>query len=156
VRDGIRKTCFLPQDDVPGLGERVVLHHFWVECRICSNCGHTFEVHPHYQLAYSKEKSLQWVFCKECHKVAELSITRKEFDADAGLAQDCQGTLDQGKVRCPECGTSPDLPSGEKANKASWRLFAQEYLEETRNGVTRHFKAASKGDQSVTARRVRN
>jgi len=31
--------------------------------------------------------------------------------------------------------------------RPEWRLFAQEYLEETRTGVTRHFKAASKGDR---------
>jgi len=35
---------------VPGAGERVVLHHFWVECRTCKACGTTFEIHPHYQL----------------------------------------------------------------------------------------------------------
>jgi len=34
---------------VPDKGERVVLHHFWVECRTCEACGTTFEIHPHYQ-----------------------------------------------------------------------------------------------------------
>ena len=57
---------------VPDVGERVVLHHFWVELRKCSACGSSFEIHPHYQLAYSKEKGLQWVFCKDCHEVSEL------------------------------------------------------------------------------------
>ena len=146
---------------VPGTGERVVLHHFWVECRTCKACGTTFEIHPHYQLAYSKEKGLQWVFCKSCHEVAELPITRKEIRCGCGArTRIAQGTLDQGKVRCPECGTSSGLAErGEKPTKPHWRLFAQEYLEETRNGVTRHFKAASKDDQirySKASKKLRN
>ena len=56
---------------ITGVGERVVLQHFWVECRTCDTCGTSFEVHPHYQLAYSKEKGVQWVFCKHCHEVSE-------------------------------------------------------------------------------------
>lgn len=134
---------------IPGLGERVVLHHFWVECRTCSNCRHTFEVHPHYQLAYSKEKGLQWVFCKECHEVTELPLNRNEIRCRCGIrTRIAQGTLEQGKVRCPKCGTFSGLAHrGEVPTKPYWRLFAQEYLEETRNGVTRHFKAANKGDR---------
>ncbi len=134
---------------IPDLGERVVLHHFWVECRNCRNCGHTFEIHPHYQLAHSKEKGLQWVFCKECHEVAELSLARKEIRCGCGIrTRIAQGTLDQGKVRCPECGTFSGLAErGEEPTKPHWRLFAQEYLEETLNGTTRHFKSASEDDQ---------
>ena len=48
--------------NIPGVGERVVLHHFWVECRTCNICGTTFEIHPHYQLAHSKEKSSSGCF----------------------------------------------------------------------------------------------
>ncbi len=135
--------------NVPGAGERVVLHHFWVECRTCSTCGTTFEIHPHYQLAYSKEKSLQWVFCKSCHEVLELPIARKELRCGCGThTRIAQGTLGQGKVRCPGCGSVSGLGDrGDTPTRPEWRLFAQEYLEETPTGVTRHFKAASKGDR---------
>ncbi|MFH1893528.1 MAG: DNA methyltransferase [Candidatus Zixiibacteriota bacterium] len=134
---------------VPKTGERMVLHHFWVECRTCSTCGTAFEVHPHYQLAYSKEKELQWVFCKSCHEVLELPITRKELRCGCGVhTRIAQGTLDQGKVRCPSCGVLSMLGDrGNTPTRPEWRLFAQEYLEETPTGVTRHFKAASKGDR---------
>lgn len=134
---------------VPGVGERVVLHRFWVECRTCDACGTTFEIHPHYQLAYSKEKGLQWVFCKNCHEVSEISITRKEIRCECGMrTRIAQGTLDQGKVRCPGCGAVSGLGDrGDAPTRPEWRLFAQEYLEETPPGVTRHFKAASKGDR---------
>jgi adenine-specific DNA methylase len=135
--------------NVPGSGERIVLHHFWVECRTCSACGTTFEIHPHYQLAYSKEKGLQWVFCKNCHEVSETAITRKELRCGCGIRTRIgQGTLTHGKVRCPNCGDVSGLGDrGDAPKRPEWRLFAQEYLEETPTGVTRHFKAASKGDR---------
>lgn len=135
---------------VPGVGERVVLHHFWVECRTCSTCGTTFEIHPHYQLAYIKEKGLQWVFCKGCHEVAELPITRKENRCGCGTrTRIAQGTLTQGKVQCPACGAVSGLGDrGDAPKRTEWRLFAQEYLEETSTGVTRHFKTATRGDRT--------
>lgn len=134
---------------VPGAGERIVLHHFWVECRTCSTCGTTFEIHPHYQLAYSKEQGLQWVFCKNCHAVMEMPITRKEIRCACGSRTSiANGTLDKGKIRCPECGTVSGLSDrGNAPTRPEWRLFAQEYLEETPTGHTRHFKTANKGDR---------
>jgi len=134
---------------VPGVGERVVLHHFWVELRTCSACGTLFEIHPHYQLAYSKEKGLQWVFCKDCHEVSELSIGRKEIRCGCGIrTRIAQGTLNQGKVQCPGCGTISGLGDrGDNPVRPEWRLFAQEYLEESSDGIMRHFKKATKGDR---------
>lgn len=134
---------------VAGVGERVVLHHFWVECRTCDDCGTDFEIHPHYQLAYNKEKQIQWVFCKDCHKVYELPISRKEIRCECGTStQITHGTLSQGKVRCAACDMVSGLGDrGDTPQRPEWRLFAQEYLEETKAGVTRHFKEASKGDQ---------
>jgi len=134
---------------VPGIGERIVLHHFWVECRTCDVCETTFEIHPHYQLAYSKEKGLQWVFCMNCHEVSELPITSKEIRCGCGTRTHvAQGTLYKGKVRCPGCNDVSGL--GDRGNapvRPEWRLFAQEYLEETPAGTTRHFKTVNKGDR---------
>lgn len=134
---------------IAGVGERVVLHHFWVECRTCDTCGTSFEVHPHYQLAYSKEKGGQWVFCKHCHEVSELSIDRKELRCECGTrTRIAQGTLSQGKVQCPSCGTVSKLRDrGDAPKRPEWRLFAQEYIEESSAGITRHFKKATKGDR---------
>jgi adenine-specific DNA methylase len=133
---------------VPGVGQRVVLHHFWVECRTCEACGTAFEIHPHYQLAYNREKGLQWVFCKTCHEVSEIPITRKEIRCGCGTrTRIAQGTLDRGKVRCPKCGDVSGLAErGNAPSRPEWLLFAQEYLEETLTGVTRHFKSVNKGD----------
>lgn len=135
--------------NVSGLGIREILHHFWVELRACQSCGSTFEIHPHYQLAYSREKGLQWAFCKDCHEVYELHIQRKEIRCGCGArTRIAAGTLDNGKVRCPDCRTISNLAErGDSPASPKWRLFAQEYIERTPNGVTRHFKKATKGDR---------
>lgn len=129
--------------------ERIVMHHFWVECRTCSTCGKAFEIHPHYRLAYNKEKGLQWVFCRACHAISELPITRKEIRCRCGTRTNiAQGPLAQGKVRCPGCGTESRLKDrGEATQRPEWRLFAQEYLEEKPDGVARYFKEAAEGDR---------
>jgi len=134
---------------VPDVGDRTVLHHFWVECRKCTTCGTAFEIHPHHQLAYSKERQLQWVFCKDCHEVYELPISRKEIRCNCGT-RTCiaQGALFQGKVQCPACRMVSRLGDrGDAPKRPEWRLFAQEYIEESSAGITRHFKKATKGDR---------
>lgn len=134
---------------ISGVGERVVLHHFWVECRTCDNCGTSFEIHPHYRLAHSKEKGLQWAFCKNCHGVSELPISRKEIRCGCGTrTRITQGTLSQRKVQCPVCSTVSGLADrGNTPTRPEWRLFAQEYLEKSSAGITRNFKKATKGDR---------
>lgn len=134
---------------VSDIGERIVLHHFWVESRTCRTCGKAFEIHPHYRLAYSKEKGLQWVFCRGCHEISELPITNMEIRCRCGTRTDIEkGTLAKGKLRCPECGTASKLGErGEAPQRPEWRLFAQEYLEENLSGVTRCFKKATEVDQ---------
>jgi putative DNA methylase len=135
---------------VPGAGVRIVLHHFWVECRKCQVCRSTFEIHPHYQLAHNKENRLQWVFCRNCHQVAELPFYRKELRCKCGTRTKLEkGTLSLGKVHCPSCkGVSALSDRGEEPRPAQWRLFAQEYLEETPRGVSRKFKTATRGDRA--------
>lgn len=134
---------------VYGKGERVVLHHFWVECRSCDICGTTFEIHPHYQLAYCKEKGLQWVFCKSCHEVKELALSRKELRCECGTQTSIeQGTLNKGKVLCSSCGGVSFLGArGNAPVRPEWKLFAQEYLDDESWGSSRHFKAVREDDR---------
>jgi len=134
--------------NVLGLGDCTILHHFWVECRLCRRCGVSFEVHPHYRLAFSREKGLQWVFCKSCHQVVELPIECEEFQCTCGIhTKIAEGALIHRKVRCPQCGAISDLADrGEHKSRPQWKLFAQEYLDETGNRITRHFKTAEKDD----------
>src|SRR6516165_8605667 len=84
---------------VPGHGACAVLHHFWVERRICHACGALFELHPHYQLAYSKDTGCQWVFCQRCHQVYELSLRRHVLACACGARTRIhRGTVRQGTV----------------------------------------------------------
>lgn len=137
---------------IEGIGEREVLHHFWVECRLCKNCGEYFEVHPHYQLAYNKGKGIQWAFCKKCHNIYELPLQRKELRCECGKrTKILEGTLSKGKVRCPLCKNVTDLADTDNCNvgRPNWELFAQEYIDRTSSGVTRHFKKATDEDRKV-------
>ena len=138
------KTC------IKDAGEREVLHHFWVELRTCGSCGCKFEVHPHYRLAYSKEKSLQWAFCKDCHAVYELPIWQEEIFCECGnKTRILQGDLKRGKICCPSCNNIFNLADRGQDPLASpeWYLFAQEYLEPATNGVKRKFKDATEADR---------
>lgn len=135
-----------------------VLHHFWVELATCRDCGHTFEAHPHYELAHDSAKKRRWVFCRACHQVHEVSLEETRFDCHCGQSTIISaGTLGKWSVvRCPECGHSEDLSTRGRASgqPPTWRLFAQEYLLKNGRRNTRHFKAASDADQERYASAV--
>ncbi len=146
----------LPLHTTEESGEELqVLHHFWVELRICGACGEEFEVHPHYQLAYDDKKGLQWAFCRGCHEVRELPLRRKELRCGCGMQTRIHaGTLRGGKVSCPRCGSTAELSSrGPGAGgPPRWRLFAQEYLVPDGRGVRRYFKPATEEDRALYER----
>lgn len=63
VSETVREVCaqvsqrVLPFHRSCGVGEEGhVLHHFWVQVDACRSCGRDFEVHPHYRLAYDKDR----------------------------------------------------------------------------------------------------
>lgn len=129
-----------------------VLHHFWVEEVTCQKCAYTFELHPHYQLAWSKERALQWVFCKHCHAVHTLPLGQKRLHCSCGKRTTVRtGTLYQGKVYCPQCKHTWKLAEGNKERPPVWRLFAQEILQPTEDGFARVFKRAEKADRDTYA-----
>jgi len=141
-------------DDV----ERDVLHHFWVQVKHCSNCHATVELHPHFQLAYSKEKGLQWVFCKDCHTVYELPIERKVFQCSCGKRTAIgTGTHGKGNMTCPRCKQTQKIAADDldSAETPRWKLFAQEYLIGTGRNCTRHFKRVEERDLELFARAER-
>lgn len=130
--------------------ERDVLHHFWVQVKECSNCHKYIELHPHFQLAYSKEKNLQWVFCKSCHMVYELPIEYKVLHCSCGTRTTIhEGTYRKGVMTCPTCKHTQKNVTGnlDDAERPVWKLFAQEYLIGAGKNSTRHFKRAEDADQ---------
>src|SRR5262249_3189849 len=130
---------------IPSGAEADVLHHFWVEEASCAACEHVFELHPHFQLAYAKAKGVQWAFCRACHAVRELPHDQADFRCPCRTVTRIQsGPLQQGKVVCPQCGAvRPLVERGQSAAcPPRWRLFAQEYVERSAQGLARRFKAA--------------
>ena len=131
--------------------ERDVLHHFWVEVRPCDRCGRDFEIHPHFRLAYNKEKRLQWAFCKSCHNVFELAITRRTVKCDCGVRTKInEGSLSAKKIFCSYCGQVQKQSS--ESTPPRYKLFAQEYIEQHEKGIVRKFKRATEADLALYRR----
>ena len=129
-----------------------ILHHFWVELRVCEVCGHLFEVHPHYRLAFDRGSRVQWTFCHECHQVHELPLSESTLNCSCGATTLIeQGTLSRGKLTCPHCSAIRDLSARGRQEQSPpiWHLFAQEYAIRGSNGVTRCFKRADDEDRSL-------
>lgn len=150
-----RRLLPLHRADVGGGEEADVLHHFWVQVDACRSCGRDFEVHPHYRLAYDKKKGRQWAFCRRCHEVQELPLSRRELRCGCGTRTRMnQGTLTRGKLECPHCRSGCDLAARglETGAPPRWRLFAQEYLEEDSVRTRRRFKAATETDRTLYRR----
>ena len=138
--------------------ERDVLHHFWVQVKKCSNCQFDVELHPHFQLAYSKDKCLQWVFCKKCHAVYELPLDRKILHCSCGTRTIInRGTSGNGLMTCPSCKQSQKTAATDilSAERPLWRLFAQEYLIGSGKNCTRHFKRVEEADNALYKRATR-
>lgn len=129
-------------------GNRVtVLHHFWVETRSCASCGIENELHTHFQLAHDRV-ARQCVFCRSCHLIQDIPLTRKRFSCSCGVTTTINaGPLQNGTIRCSSCHAREPLakPSAHSA-RPLWRLFAQEYLAED---GTRRFKRASDADREL-------
>ena len=130
--------------------ERDVLHHFWVQVKQCVNCPATVELHPHFQLAYSKEKGLQWAFCRNCHEVYELPIERKVLNCSSCGKRTIirEGNYGKGVMTCPDCKHTQRIGAAnvDTAELPVWKLFAQEYLVGRGKDCKRHFKRAEKHD----------
>lgn len=144
----VNNVAPLHRTSVDGV-ERDVLHHFWVQTKECPNCHNEVELHPHFQLAYSKEKKLQWVFCKDCHAVYELPIERKILHCKCGNKTNINaGIHNKGVLTCPTCKCVQKVSADdlESAERPVWKLFAQEYLIGTGKSCTRHFKNVSETD----------
>ena len=136
----------------PEYGTADVLHHFWVQLAACPDCGGAFEVHPHYRLAYDKEKSLQWVFCSACHEVRETRLAARQLRCACGKRTSIDaGTLVKGKAKCPHCKALSDLSAQaqKSGSPPEWRLFAQEYLLGSGKKTTRHFKRVDDQDREL-------
>jgi len=136
---------------------REVLHYFWVQVVQCRHCGQSFEAHPHYQLAYEAEGTLQWAFCPNCHDVKTMPRTETDLYCERC---DVQVSIQHGPVRyghltCPHCHGQDRLIDIARCTHCppQWRLFALETLEASNRGAIpmkhRQFRPATEHDQAV-------
>lgn len=111
--------------------EERLLHAFWVQRVECGQCGHEYDAHPHFRLAWSEEKKRQWVVCSGCSEILETSTTKKTIRCGCGTTTKTDGgRLVRGDAHCPQCGHSEALIDvARRAGKPSFRLFAVESIE---------------------------
>jgi len=153
-----RALGWLYQTITPEGDSRVVLHYFWVQVAACGACGHEFEAHPHYRLAYEAQGTRQWAFCSGCHEVQELDRSQGEVDCRAcgRITIIDGGAVTYGRVTCPGCGARERLiDMARRTGKPPvWRLFATETLEREPDArglpmTARQFRRATAFDQSL-------
>jgi adenine-specific DNA methylase len=155
-----RRVSRYYRTQIPGVGDREVLHYFYVQVVPCRGCGLRVEAHPHFQLAYEAEGQRQWAFCSDCHAVQELPKDETELSCrQCSLRGEIgAGPVQCGLLTCPHCGEQERLidVAGRTGVPPEWHLFALEALEpdETSRPVPmsqRHFYPASDADHRLLA-----
>lgn len=141
--------------DEQGTEERL-LHAFWVQRVSCGECGHEYDAHPKFRLAWSAEKKRQWVTCSACSAVIEAPIGQKAVRCRCGAKTRCdRGSVTRGSASCPKCGHSEPLIEMARRTKERplFRLFAVETIPcgEEKRYVTdmRRVRSASARDVSI-------
>ena len=149
VRDTIAP---LHKTEVDGEPVRI-LHHFWTQLVSCEKCSHEVELHPHYRLAYDREKDVQWAFCKKCHDIQALSRDRVQLRCSGCRTYTWidEGTHHWNTVTCPHCKHEQRLvpEDGFRKEPPKWRLFAQEYLAGPGKRPERKFKQVEEEDRRL-------
>lgn len=127
---------------VTKIGERdyPVINIFWVYELSCPKCKKKIYTHPHYRLAYNKNKNYQVVFCKKCGEVEVIEYNIKEY-----VCKKCNESTfinnkdySRGICTCSNCNEKFKVIENEKMPV----IFALEYL----NGKERIFKKADRYD----------
>ncbi len=140
--------------DADGRSE-TLLHAFWVQVVSCEACGHSFDAHPKFRLAWSETDHRQWVACGGCSTVNEapLGTDRVTCACGAETAAD-GGRIVRGEVCCPRCSHREPLIAHARRTKAlpAFHLFAVETLPDgdTRraNMPNRRLRSATVFDQN--------
>ena len=154
-----RMGCYYTTVGPTGESRRV-LHAFWVQIVRCGGCGQVVEAHPHYQLGFEADGDRQWVFCRYCHAIRELGRDVKSFQCRGCHRKTviADGTVDEGELTCPECGSTERLIDVAERTKAKpkWRLFALETIPDDPGNrypmAERQFQTATDADRArVTA-----
>jgi putative DNA methylase len=111
--------------------EQTLVHAFWVQQIKCKGCGHCYDGHPTFRLAWDEKKSRQWVACSACSKVLQADGRRKNVNCECGVTTNVEaGHVQKGEACCPKCGARENLIdySRRKKRPPVFRIFAVEAL----------------------------
>ncbi len=136
-----------------------MLHAFHVQTVGCCACGHAFDAHPRFRLAWDDRGGRQWVACSGCGGVVEAPIAAGPVRCDCGASTDpAAGRAPGGDSTCPACGhVEPLIAVGRRTGAPPrYRLFAVETIPdgpERRVGLPgRTIRTATAGDHAALAR----
>jgi len=132
IRDevGSRLARFYQSRDEQGV-EETLLHAFWIQVIMCARCGHCFDAHPRFRLAWDEHADRQWVACRICSRILEGKYTATRLRCACGTSTAVQsGQSTYGTTYCPRCGHGERLidVTVRMGTPPAFRLFAVETL----------------------------
>ncbi len=125
-----RLALFYLSRDEQGMDE-TLLHTFWVQAVTCGNCGHRFDAHPFFRVAWDKKSNRQWAACRSCSQILEGKFNDESLQCDCGERTDVHdGHCKYGTAYCPSCGQRERLIDlwVRTRNRPEFRIFAVETL----------------------------
>lgn len=132
----------------------ILLHAFWVQTIYCDDCGHEFDAHPSFRLAWSDSEHRQWVACSECSAVLKANLDAASVRCACGAETPTGGgRIERGEVCCPGCNQRDALITYARRTNTppKFRLFAVETLpagdEQRANVRERRLRSATAFDQ---------
>ena len=156
-RVGSRLARFYQSRDEQGVDE-TLLHAFWIQVITCARCGHCFDAHPRFRLAWDAHADRQWVACRLCSRILEGTCTATRLRCGCGTSTAVDsGQSTYGTTCCPHCGHRERLidVAVRTGTPPAFRLFAVETLppgSERRWPTTcRRIRTASAFDQACFA-----
>jgi putative DNA methylase len=159
IRDrvGSRLAMFYQSRDEQGV-EETLLHAFWIQVITCASCGHRFDAHPRFRIAWDEHADRQWVACRICSRILEGKYKATRLRCECGTSTAVQsGQSKYGTTCCPRCSHSERLidVTVRTGTPPAFRLFAVETLPagaERRWPTTcRRIRTASAFDQQCFA-----
>lgn len=139
--------------------EETLLHAFWVQVVTCAECGHRFDAHPNFRLAWDDAQKREWIVCEGCGEIHERKAAKKGHRCGCGVTtKPSAGRLDYGTATCPCCQHEERLitVAERTGTPPEFRLFAVETLpaepERRWSNAERRIRAATDEDQSILER----
>jgi putative DNA methylase len=127
---GSRLAMFYQSRDEQGV-EETLLHAFWIQVVTCASCGHRFDAHPCFRIAWDEPADRQWVACRICSRVIEGTFKATRLRCTCGKYTPVQsGHSKNGTACCPHCGHRERLidVAVRTGHPPEFRLFAVETL----------------------------